>query len=80
LLLLQQALFPLTRSQQADAALADDDLRPHATPKAKEIYDTLVSSSVVHTVLALLGAHCLAAAGTVPPLLCWYSAQPRKCV
>lgn len=44
LLLLQHALFPLTRScQQGDAALRDDDLRPHAPPKAKQLYDTLVT-------------------------------------
>lgn len=46
LLLLQQALFPLTRSHKADAGLGDDDLQPHATPKAKEIYDTLVSKQL----------------------------------
>jgi hypothetical protein len=43
LLLLQHALFPLTRScQQGNAALRDDDLRPHAAPKAKQLYDMLV--------------------------------------
>jgi hypothetical protein len=43
LLLLQQALFPLTRSQHhGEAGLRDDDLRPHANPKAKQVYDTLV--------------------------------------
>lgn len=45
LLLLQHALFPLTRScQQGDAGLRDDDLRPHASPKAKQLYDTLVGA------------------------------------
>lgn len=43
LLLLQHALFPLTRScQPGDAGLRDDDLRPHASPKAKQLYDALV--------------------------------------
>jgi hypothetical protein len=41
--LLQHALFPLTRSlQQGEGALHDDDLRPHASPKAKQVYETLV--------------------------------------
>lgn len=44
LLLLQQALFPLTRSQHKGegGVLRDDDLRPHAAPKAQQVYDTLV--------------------------------------
>jgi hypothetical protein len=57
LLLLQQALFPLTRSNKAAAALGDDDLRPHATPKAKEIYDTLVS--IEHLVSIQCGCCCV---------------------
>lgn len=42
LMLLQQALFPLTRSRLCEAVLRDDDLRPHAEPKAKQLYETLV--------------------------------------
>lgn len=42
LLLLQQALFPLTHSPRSDAASTEHDLRPHAEPKAKQLYETLV--------------------------------------
>lgn len=42
LLLLQQALFPLTHSPRDNAASSEHDLRPHAEPKAKQLYETLV--------------------------------------
>lgn len=43
--LLQHALYPLTRCPKKGKELPDDDLCPHAEPKAKQVYDKLVSTA-----------------------------------
>jgi hypothetical protein len=75
LLRLQHALCPLSRSVAAaqggaSALLHEDDLKPHAAPKAKQVYDTLVRCVCARLWLCVCVCVCVRACVCVCVCVC----------